>query len=209
MDTGFPIGTCANAKEAEHIPIYSIGICSSEGPLPTRICVAQIGAAHGIRGEVKLHSFTADPAAVADYGVLESEDGTLHFEIEALRHAKGHMVAQLSGVRDRAAAARLTNVRLYVPRERLPPAAPEEFYHADLIGLRAEDRDGTEIGTIVGIHDFGAGDLLELRPRGRTGTVLMPFTTTSVPMVDIAGGRMVIEPPQDLLKPANDGKPDR
>ena len=71
--------------------------------MPTRICVAQIGAAHGIRGEVKLHSFTADPAAVADYGVLESEDGTLHFEIEALRHAKGHMVAQLSGVRDRAA----------------------------------------------------------------------------------------------------------
>jgi len=177
--------------------------------LPARICVAQIGAAHGIRGEVKLRSFTADPAAVADYGVLESEDGTLHFEIEALRQAKGHMVAQLSGVRDRAAAARLSNVRLYVPRERLPPAAPEEFYHADLIGLRAEDRDGTEIGTIVGIHDFGAGDLLELRPRGRTGTVLMPFTTTSVPMVDIAGGRMVIEPPQDLLKPANDGKPDR
>jgi 16S rRNA processing protein RimM len=168
--------------------------------VPARICVAQIGAAHGVRGEVKLRAFTADPAAVAAYGVLESEDGTLRFEIEALRHAKGHMVAQLSGIRDRAAAARLVNVRLYVPRERLPPAEPEEFYHADLIGLRAEDRDGVEIATIVGIHDFGAGDLLELRPRGQATTVLMPFTASSVPVVDIAGGRIVIDPPDDLFK---------
>jgi 16S rRNA processing protein RimM len=162
--------------------------------------VAQIGAAHGIRGEVKLRSFTADPAAVADYGPLESEDGTLHVEIEALRQAKGHLVAQLSGIRDRAAAARLANVRLYVARERLPPTEPEEFYHADLIGLRAEDRAGTELGTIVGIHDFGAGDLLELRPRGQATTVLMPFTALTVPVVDIAGGRIVIDPPDDLFK---------
>lgn len=174
--------------------------------MPARICVAQIGAAHGVRGEVKLRSFTADPAAVADYGPLESEDGTLHFEIEALRHAKGHLVAQLSGIRDRAAAARLTNLRLYVARERLPPTEPDEFYHADLIGLRAEDRHGVELATIVGIHDFGAGDLLELRPRGRAGTVLMPFTAASVPVVDIAGGRVVIDPPPDLFAPATDSK---
>ena len=165
-----------------------------------RICVAQIGAAHGIKGEVKLRSFTADPAAVADYGPLESEDGTLRFEIEALRPAKDHLVARLSGVRDRAAAARLVNIRLYVARERLPPPAPDEFYHADLIGLRAESRDGTELATIVGIHDFGAGDLLELRPLGASSTVLMPFTALTVPEVDIAGGRIVIDPPQDLLE---------
>ena len=165
-----------------------------------RICVGRIGAAHGIKGEVKLWSFTADPAAVADYGPLESLDGTLRFEIEALRPAKDHLVVRLSGVRDRDAAERLTNVDLYVPRDRLPAPAAEEFYHADLIGLRAEDRDGTALATIVGIHDFGAGDLLELRPQGAANTVLMPFNDTTVPVVDIAGGRIVIDPPQGLFK---------
>jgi len=165
-----------------------------------RICVARIGAAHGIKGEVKLWSFTADPAAVKDYGPLESQDGTLRFEIEALRPARDHLVARLSGVRDRDAAARLTNVDLYVPRDRLPAPAQDEFYHADLIGLRAEGRDGAALATIVAIHDFGAGDLLELRPLGASSTVLMPFTAATVPVVDIAGGRIVIDPPEDLLK---------
>jgi 16S rRNA processing protein RimM len=164
-----------------------------------RICVARIGAAHGIKGEVKLWSFTADPAAVKDYGPLESQDGTLRFEIEALRPAKDHLVARLSGVRDRDAAARLTNVDLYVPRDRLPAPAQDEFYHADLIGLRAESRDGLALATIVAIHDFGAGDLLELRPLGASSTVLMPFTAATVPVVDIAGGRIVIDPPEDLF----------
>ena len=164
-----------------------------------RICVARIGAAHGTSGEVRLWSFTADPLSVKDYGPLESEDGTLRFEIEAVRPAKDHLVARLSGVRDRDAAERLTNVRLYIPRERLPPPAPDEFYHADLIGLRAESRDGAELATIVGIHDFGAGDLLELRPLGASSTVLMPFTALTVPVVDIAGGRIVIDPPEGLF----------
>jgi 16S rRNA processing protein RimM len=164
-----------------------------------RICVARIGAAHGVKGEVKLWSFTADPAAVADYGPLESEDGTQRFEIEAIRPAKDHLVARLSGVRDRDAAERLANLRLYVARERLPAPAPEEFYHADLIGLRAESRDGSALATIVGIHDFGAGDLLELRPLGGGSTVLMPFTALTVPVVDIAGGRVVIDPPHGLF----------
>jgi 16S rRNA processing protein RimM len=165
-----------------------------------RVCVAQIGAAHGIKGEVKLWSFTADPQSVADYGLLESEDGTLRFEIEAVRPAKGHLVARLSGVRNRDAAERLTHLRLYVPRERLPPPELDEFYHVDLIGLRAQDRDGTELATIVGIHDFGAGDLLELLPLDASSTVLMPFTAATVPVVDIAGGRIVIDPPEDLFK---------
>jgi 16S rRNA processing protein RimM len=165
-----------------------------------RICVARIGAAHGIKGEVKLWSFTADPAAVKDYGPLESLDGTLRFEIEALRPARDHLVARLSGVRDRDAATRLTNVDLYVPRDRLPAPAQDEFYHADLIGLRAESRDGAELAAIVAIHDFGAGDLLELRPLGSSSTVLMPFNDATVPVVDIAGGRIVIDPPEDLFK---------
>jgi 16S rRNA processing protein RimM len=164
-----------------------------------RICVAQIGAAHGTRGEVRLWSFTADPIAVKDYGPLESEDGT-HFEIESLRPAKDHLVARLSGVHNRAQAEELTNLRLYVPRDRLPQAEEEEFYHADLIGLRAEGLDGAEIGTVVAIHNFGAGDLLELRPAGESQTVLLPFTATTVPVVDIAGGRIVIDPPENLFK---------
>ena len=154
--------------------------------------MAQIGGAHGLRGEVKLKSFTGDPMAVADYAPLTSEDGA-SFEIEALRPAKGHLVARFRGIEDRTSAERLANVRLFVPRERLPPLAADEFYHADLIGLRAESRDGAELATIVGIHDFGAGDLLELRPVGSSSTVLMPFTALTVPVVDIAGGRVVID----------------
>ena len=102
-----------------------------------RICVAQIGAAHGIRGEVRLRSFTQDPQAFMSYGPLESEDGARRFEIEALRPAKDHFVARLKGIADRNAAERLTNLKLYVTRDRLPPVADDEtFYHADLSGLK-------------------------------------------------------------------------
>jgi 16S rRNA processing protein RimM len=164
-----------------------------------RVCVAQIGAAHGIKGEVKLKSFTADPQAVARYGPLESEDGSRQIVIEALRVARDHLVARLAGVRDRNAAEELASMRLYVARAALPEPAADEFYHADLIGLTAESRDGTAVATIVAIHDFGAGDLLELRPRDGGNTVMLPFTAATVPIVDIAGGRIVIDPPEGLL----------
>jgi 16S rRNA processing protein RimM len=162
-----------------------------------RICVAQIGGAHGIRGEVKLKSFTADPMAVRDYGPLTSEDGSTSFEIEALRPAKGHLVARFRGVDDRNAAERLAHMRLFVPRERLPPPADDEFYHVDLIGLAAVTADGAEIGTVVAIHDFGAGDILELRPHAGGTSIMVPFTAAFVPQVDIAGGRIVVIPPQE------------
>jgi 16S rRNA processing protein RimM len=157
-----------------------------------RICVAQIGGAHGLRGEVKLKSFTADPMAVRDYGPLTTEDGSASFEIEAVRPAKDHLVARFRGVGDRDAAERLANLRLFVPRERLPPPPADEFYHADLIGLSAVTADGTEIGMVVAIHDFGAGDILELRPRAGGTTIMLPFTAAFVPSVDIAGGRIVV-----------------
>ena len=165
-----------------------------------RICIAQIGGAHGIRGEVKLKSFTADPMAVKDYGVLESEDGAASFEIEALRPAKGYLVARLRGVRDRNAAEQLTNLRLFVPRERLPPPAADEFYHADLIGLAAVTAAGVEVGTVVAVHNFGAGDILELRPPAGGTTIMLPFTDAFVPRIDIAGGRIVVEPPEEASK---------
>ncbi len=164
-----------------------------------RICVAQIGAAHGIRGEVKLKPFTADPLAVAHYGALESEDGTRAFEIESIRPAKGFLVVRFKGIADRSAAEGLRNLSLYVPRERLPAPQSDEFYHADLIGLAAVTADGAEVATVVAVHDFGAGDLLELRAPGRRDTVMLLFTAETVPVVDIAGGRIVIEPPPGLL----------
>jgi 16S rRNA processing protein RimM len=165
-----------------------------------RICVAQIGPAHGTRGEVRLKSFTADPMAVKDYGALETEDGTATFRIEALRPAKSYLVAQLAGIRDRTAAERLANLRLFVPRERLPAPEADEFYHADLIGLAAVTSDGRALGTVVAIHDFGAGDILEVRQEGRRNTVMVPFTATTVPVVDVAAGRIVIDPPEGVFK---------
>ena len=168
--------------------------------MAARICVAQIGAAHGTRGEVRLWSFTADPAAVKDYGPLENEDGTAQFEIEALRPGKDHLVARhVEPQIDEPLRLRAV-VHARQPRERLPEAAPEEFYHADLIGLAAHGLDGRELGTVVAVQNFGAGDLLELRAAGESQTVLLPFTTATVPVVDIAGGRIVIDPPENLFK---------
>jgi 16S rRNA processing protein RimM len=138
--------------------------------------------------------------AVADYGPLESEDGARTFAIEALRPAKDHLVARFVGVDDRNTAERLTNVRLYVPRERLPAAEADEFYHADLIGLAAVSRDGQMLGSVTAVHDFGAGPMLELRIEGARDTVLLPFTETAVPEIDFAGGRIVIDPPQGVFK---------
>ena len=165
--------------------------------MAARVCVAQIGGAHGIRGEVKLKSFTADPMAVKDYGPLTSEDGSASFEIEALRPAKGHLVARFRGVSDRDAAERLVHLRLFVPRERLPPPAADEFYHVDLIGLMAVTPDGTDIGTVAAVHDFGAGDILELQPRSGGTTIMVPFTEAFVPRVDLAAGRITVLPPEE------------
>jgi 16S rRNA processing protein RimM len=165
---------------------------------PDRICVAQIGGAHGVDGEVKLKTFTADPMAVKNYGVLESEDATARFEIEALRPAKGGLIVRLRGIADRDAAQRLANLRLFVPRARLPPPGAGEFYHADLLGLCAVTADGTEVGTVIAIHDFGAGDILELRPLAGGPSLMLPFTDVFVPVVDIEGRRIVVALPASV-----------
>jgi 16S rRNA processing protein RimM len=165
-----------------------------------RVCLGQIGAAHGVRGEVRLRSFTSDPASITEYGLLETEDGR-PIEIEALRFAKDHFVARLAGIRDRDAASALTNVMLYVPRERLPQTDdPDEFYHADLVGLAAVDRSGKALGTVIAIFNFGAGDLIEVRPPNGGRTELLPFDAAHVPEVDIAGGKIVIDPPEGSFK---------
>jgi 16S rRNA processing protein RimM len=160
-----------------------------------RVCLGQIGAPHGVRGEVHLHSFTAEPAAIASYGSLATDDGRV-VNIENLRPGKRGFVAKLAGVTDRSAAERLVNAKLYVPRERLPqPHAADEYYYADLVGLRAVDRAGNELGTVVAVHNFGAGDIIEIKPALGNETELLPFDTMTVPEVDIAHGRLIIDLP--------------
>lgn len=176
----------------------SRAISLPQGKRGKRVCLGQIGAPYGVRGEVRLRSFTSDPDAVARYGPLETEDGRV-LEIESLRPAKDHFVATLSGIRDRDAAAQLANAKLYVPRERLPDiAAPDEFYHADLIGLAVVDRAGRRLGSVVAIHNFGAGDLIEVKLNAEGKIELIAFDEINVPTVDLSAGRIVINPPAPL-----------
>jgi len=165
--------------------------------LPSRVCVAQVGAAHGIGGEVKLRAFTEDAMAITAYGPLETEDGSRRFEFDGVRAAKDHLIARFKGIGDRNAAEELRHLKLYVARDKLPvPADAETFYHADLIGLAAKTGDGREVGSIIGVHNFGAGDLLEIRPAAGGPTVLLPFTQDVVPAVDLAAGRVIVNPPE-------------
>jgi len=165
-----------------------------------RICLGQIGAAHGVRGEVRLQSFTSDPQAIASYGPLQTDDGR-SFEIESLRPAKNHFIAKLAGIRDRGAAEQLANQKLYVPRARLPaPAQADEFYHADLIGLAVVDCTGQKLGSVVAIHNFGAGDLIEVRPDRGGDSQLLPFDELHVPAIDVVAGRIVVDPPLGMFK---------
>ena len=169
-----------------------------------RVCVAQIGAPHGVRGEVRLWPFTEDPMALPDYGLLQSEDGAQQFRIETLRPAKDHLVARLQGVADRTAAERLKNLKLYVPRDRLPPPEADEFYHADLIGLPVFDTHGAQLGAVAAVHNFGAGDLLEVQPAAGGASVLLTFTQAVVPLVDLAAQRIVVDPPAGTFGEAED-----
>ncbi len=165
-----------------------------------RVCVAKIGAAHGLRGEVRLQVFTEDPDAVLELGELESEDGTKKFSVASLRPAKGHFVAKLHGVNDRNASELLTNIELFVSREKLPAIEEDEtFYHADLIGLRVEDKTGKSYGVVVAVRNFGASDLIEVAEPPKTSGTLIPFLSHFVPEVDVAAGRVIIEPAPGLF----------
>jgi 16S rRNA processing protein RimM len=161
------------------------------------VCVAEIGAAHGITGEVRLHAFTEDPLAVTQFGALQAEDGR-EITIAAVRPGKDCLIARIAGVADRTAAERWRNVKLYVAREKLPAIdEPETYYQADLIGLAAVGPDGAAFGHVVAVQNFGAGDLLEIAPAAGGPTVLLPFTDAVVPMVDVPNGRIVVNPPRE------------
>lgn len=155
--------------------------------------MAVIGAAHGLKGEVRVKSFSADPAMLGEYGPLRTEDGR-RFEIAALRPAGSVLVVRFKGVGDRTGAEALTGLRLFVERDRLPePTDAEEFYHADLIGLAVRDGEGREIGRVTAAENFGGGDLLEIVHNGREG-VLIPFTKAAVPEISTAGGFVTVDP---------------
>jgi 16S rRNA processing protein RimM len=161
------------------------------------ICVARIGAAHGVRGAVKLWTFTEDPFAVKDYGPLTTKDGARQFEVTHVREAKDHLVATLKGIATREDAERLNGLELYIAREKLPETDEDEYYHADLIGLAAVNAANEPLGRVTAIHNFGAGDIIEIAPT-QGPTMLLPFTNAVVPTVDLAGGRVVIELPQEI-----------
>jgi 16S rRNA processing protein RimM len=161
------------------------------------ICVARIGAAHGVRGAVKLWTFTEDPFAVKRYGPLATKDGARSFEVTHAREAKGHLVATLKGIATREDAERLNGIELYIAREKLPATDTDEYYHADLIGLAAVNAADEPIGRVVAIHNFGAGDIIEIAPP-HGATMLLPFTNAVVPTVDLAAGRVVIELPAEI-----------
>ena len=162
-----------------------------------QICIARIGAAHGVRGAVKLWTFTEDPLAVMQYGPLATKDGARSFEVATAREAKGHLVATLKGIATREDAERLNGIELYIARAKLPATDDDEYYHADLIGLAAVSAAGEPLGRVVAIHNFGAGDIIEIAPPSGS-TLLLPFTNAVVPTVDIAGGRVVIEMPKEI-----------
>jgi 16S rRNA processing protein RimM len=165
--------------------------------MTARVCVARIGAAHGLRGEVRLWTFTEDPLAVKHYGPLATRDGVRQFEVTHARSAKDHLVATLTGVTTREEAERLNGTDLYVARDTLPATDEGEFYHADLVGLAAVDAAGKPLGTVAAIHNFGAGDIIEIAPPDGSA-LMLPFTDAVVPTVDIAGGRVVIEMPGEI-----------
>jgi len=164
-------------------------------PPAERVVLCVVGAPHGVRGECRVKSFTENPLAIADYGPLFAEDGRM-FEITSGRLLKDDMlVVAFKGVTDRDSVQKLTNLPLFVARSALPPTEGEdEFYHADLIGLEVMAEDGTPIGTLIAIQDFGGGDILEIRPITGGPTWLQPFTRLAVPQITLSERRIIINP---------------
>ena len=167
-----------------------------------RICVGIMVGAHGVRGLVKVKTFTEDPADVAAYGPVGDKSGKRRWTLQVTGPAPGKsdvVLVRVEGVTDRDAAQALHGTELYVERSALPALAEEEtFYHADLIGLRVEDRDGRALGSVTAVENYGAGDLLEVEaPDGKS--LLLAFTKAAVPLVDLAGGRLVAAPPAEIV----------
>ncbi|MFC3529070.1 ribosome maturation factor RimM [Paracoccus mangrovi] len=162
-----------------------------------RVCVGAIAGAFGVRGEVRLKSFTSQPDDIAAYSPLWTEDGKRMFTVRLTRPVTGGLGARLSGVDTREAAEALKGVTLWADRDKLPVLPDDEFYHADLIGLAVYDTGGVLLGKVRAIYDHGAGDILEIFGPGRKQTLLLPFTRAVVPTVDLTAGRIIADPPDE------------
>jgi 16S rRNA processing protein RimM len=158
-----------------------------------QVCVGAIAGSFGVRGEVRLKSFCTDPQAIAEYGPLTTEDGKTAFDVKITRPIKGGYAARLTGITTKEEADGWRGTSLFAPRARLPHLSDDEYYHADLIGLEVFDPGGVSLGRVRAVHDHGAGDFLEVTGKG--AELLIPFTMAAVPMVDIAAGRIVADPP--------------
>ena len=168
-------------------------------PEQSRIVLGVITGVHGIQGEVKLKSFTADPEAIASYGPLDASNGSV-LQIKSLKPHKDQYRARIEGVSDRNAAETLKGLELSIARDRLPEPEDDEIYHADLIGLSVVDLEGSAIGEVVNILDFGAGELLELKLRDMKSTVLVPFDKQAVPDINLDARTLSLDPPAGLLE---------
>jgi 16S rRNA processing protein RimM len=167
---------------------------------PKRICLGRAAGARGLKGEVRIATFTADPLAIGAYGPLEDEAGSRTFEIESVKPVKDGVAARIKGIGTREAAEALKGVEFFIDRARLPAMDNDsEFYHADLIGLVAINADGAALGQIVAVQNYGAGDLLEVRPATGGPTVLVPFTKDIVPDIDRDAGWLLMLPPEGIF----------
>lgn len=162
--------------------------------MESRVCVGAIVGAQGIKGAVRVKSFTDCPQDVGAYGPVEDESGQRRFKLKVTGEAKGLMVATLEGVRDRDAAEALKGVRLYIPRGKLPKLEEDEFLYSDLVGLEARAEGGEVLGTVRGVADFGAGDVVDIVLTAG-GSLMVPFTRAAVPVVDVRGGWLTVVPP--------------
>jgi len=164
---------------------------------PDLIQVGRVAGAFGVRGEVRITSFTAEPLALVDYKTLMREDGSAGLTLTSGRPVKGGVVARAKEVETREQAEALRGLKLYIPRDRLPAPEEDEFYVTDLIGLAIETADGEPLGRIKAVQDFGAGDLLEVQPPEGGATWYLPFTREAVPEVRIAEGVVVAVRPDE------------
>ncbi|MFK5997978.1 MAG: ribosome maturation factor RimM [Rhodobacterales bacterium] len=170
------------------------------------ICIAAIIGAFGVKGELRVKSFCANPADIGAYGPLTSEDGSETYDLRIIGPIKGGYACRIKGVQYKDQADALRGVRLFTNRKNLPSLPDDEFYHADLVGLDVLDTGGEKLGQIIAVHDHGAGDFLEISGKGIKNTVLLPFTRDAVPTVDLSAKRIIADPPEGVFPEAKDGR---
>ena len=164
-----------------------------------KVCVGAIAGAFGVKGEVRLKSFCAEPTAIADYNPLTTEDGSRQFTLTLNQPISNGFAARVGGISTKEQADALRGTMLYANRDALPDLPDDEYYHADLIGLTVLDTGGSELGKVSNVLNHGAGDLLEIKCPGLPEPILLPFTLAAVPTVDLKSARIIADPPDGLF----------